>query len=83
MEPTFVANFAEAKLNGPIVYCFWRKKRCRYVGKGKLGGVSLATKNQPTYFRRLALKYSSLKTRANWRRRSVSPHIYSNRATKE
>jgi hypothetical protein len=28
-------GWAEAKLNGPIVYCFWRKKRCLYVGKGE------------------------------------------------
>jgi hypothetical protein len=28
-------GWARRKLNGPIVYAFWRGKRCLYVGKGK------------------------------------------------
>jgi len=29
-----VITWAEAKLTGAIVYSFWRKKNCLYVGKG-------------------------------------------------
>lgn len=28
-------RWAERKLDGPIVYAFWRGKKCLYVGKGK------------------------------------------------
>ena len=28
-------DWAEAKLKGPIVYVFWKGKRCLYVGKGE------------------------------------------------
>ncbi|MGD1211781.1 MAG: hypothetical protein ABR973_10545 [Candidatus Acidiferrales bacterium] len=28
-------RWAERKLDGPIVYAFWRRKKCLYVGKGK------------------------------------------------
>ena len=28
-------NWAERSLRGPIVYSFWRGRKCLYVGKGK------------------------------------------------
>ncbi len=28
-------SWAESKLHGPIIYTFWRGKKCLYVGKGK------------------------------------------------
>ena len=27
-------TWAEAKLDGPIIYCFWKGKKCLYVGRG-------------------------------------------------
>ena len=30
-----LVDWADRKLDGPIIYVFWRGKRCLYVGKGK------------------------------------------------
>jgi hypothetical protein len=32
---TKMLNWAESKLSGPIVYSFWKRRKCLYVGKSK------------------------------------------------